>query len=131
MSAALAARAAILATLQGDAALGGLINQIADGEPVKASPPWLMVGAGQATGWGARGLEGVTLRQAIELVVRGDQLEAVADILERVDELLRSMDDNLGDWRVTYLAPDRARVRRVATEWRASVDYSLRLVRLI
>ncbi len=77
MSAELAARAAIVAALGGDEALAGLVNQIADGEPVKASPPWLLVGAATATGWGARGVDGVTLRQTLELNLRGDQLSAV------------------------------------------------------
>ncbi len=108
----------------------GLVNQIADGEPVKASPPWLLVGGATASGWGARGVDGVTLRQTIELALRGDQLSAVTAILDRVDELLRGMDGDLGDWRMTNLSFDRSRIRRSGTEWRAASDYSIRLARL-
>jgi len=131
MSAELAARAAILAVLQGDAALADLVNQITDGEPVKASPPWLLVGGATASGWGARGVRGVTLRQTIELTLRGDQLSAVTAILDRVDELLRDMDDDLGDWRMTHLALERSRIRRSGTEWRAAADYSIRMARTL
>jgi hypothetical protein len=131
MSAELAARGAILAALQGDGALAGLVNQVADGEPVKASPPWLLVGAATASGWGARGVDGVTLRQTIELTLRGDQLSAVTAILDRVDQLLRSMEDDLGDWRMTHLAFERSRIRRSGAEWRAAADYSIRLARLV
>lgn len=131
MSAELAARAAILATLQGDAALTGLVNQIADGEPVKASPPWLLLGSATASGWGARGVCGVTLRQTIELTLRGDQLSAVTAILDRADELLRGMDGNLGAWRITYLAFERSRIRRSGTEWRAAADYSIRMAQTL
>ncbi len=115
MSAELAARAAIVAALGGDEALAGLVNQISDGEPVKASPPWLLVGAAVATGWGARGVDGATLRQTLELSLRGDQLSAVTAILDRVDDVLRGMDDDLGDWRVTSLRFERSRIRRSGT----------------
>jgi hypothetical protein len=130
MSADLVARAAILAALTGDATLMGLVNQVADGEPVKASPPWLLVGSAAANGWGARGVDGVTLRQTIELSLRGDQLSAVTAILDRVDAVLRGMDGELGDWRLTNLRFDRSRIRRRDTEWRAAVDYSIRMARL-
>ena len=130
MSAELAARAAILAALSGDDTLAELVNQIADGEPVKASPPWLLVGASAGTGWGARGVDGVTLRQTLELTLRGDQLSAVTTILERIDAVLRAMDGELGDWRVTSLRFERSRIRRSGTEWRAGADYVLRMARL-
>jgi hypothetical protein len=131
MSADLLARAAIVAALKDDATLAGLVNQIADGQPVKASPPWLLVGGAVASGWGAMGVDGVTLRQTIELVLRGDQLSAVTAILDRVDQLLRGMDGDLGDWRMTSLRFDRSRIRRNGTEWRAAVDYAVRLARLV
>ncbi|HEY1125941.1 MAG TPA: DUF3168 domain-containing protein [Sphingobium sp.] len=130
MSAELAARAAILAVLRDDVDLAALVNQVADGEPVKASPPWLLVGGAEARGWGARGVDGVTLRQTIELTSRGAQRAAVTAILDRVDQLLRSMDGNLGDWRVTHLAFERSRIRRSGTEWRAAADWSIRMARL-
>jgi len=131
MSAELAARAAIVAALRGDATLGELVNQISDGEPIKASPPWLLVGVATSGGWGARGVDGVTLRQTIELTLRGDQLSAVTAILDRVDDLLRSMDGDLSDWRITNLAFERTRIQRRDTEWRAAIDYVIRLARLV
>lgn len=131
MSAQMIARAAMLAALRGDATLGGLVNQIADGEPVKASAPWLMLGQGQATGWGARGVEGVTVRQTVELTVRGDQAAVVETILARVGTVLGAMDGALGDWRMTNLRLERARIRRTQAEWHAAADYAARLVRLV
>jgi hypothetical protein len=131
MSADLLARAAIVGALKADATLMGLVNQIADGEPVKASPPWLLVGSALASGWGARGVDGMTLKQTIELALRGDQLSAVTAILDRVDAVMRGMDGELGDWRMTSLRFDRSRIRRNGTEWRAAVDYSVRLARLM
>jgi hypothetical protein len=131
MSAELAARAAVLAALSDDVGLAGLVNQICDGDPVKASAPWLLVGDSVSTGWGARGVEGVTLRQPIQLVLRGDDLGAVTAILDRVDVVLRGMADEAGDWRITSLRFERSRISRGRAEWRATMDYGLRLVRLV
>jgi hypothetical protein len=127
----LAARAALLAALRGDAALAALVNQISDGEAVKASPPWLRLDDAATLGWGARGVEGVTLRQPIALALRGDQLGAVTAILDRVDTVLRAVSDDLGDWRITSLLFERSQIGRSRGEWRASVIYSIRLARLV
>lgn len=131
MSAELAARAAILTALRSDATLLGLVNQIADGDPVKASAPWLLVGGATATGWGARGVEGVTLRQSFELAMRGTAVTDVSAVLGQIDFVLKAMPGELGDWRITSLNLERSRIRRTETEWRAGADYSIRLVRLV
>jgi hypothetical protein len=131
MSAELAARAAMLAALSGDAALAALVNQISDGEPLKASAPWLLIGDAVSTGWGARGVDGVTLRQPIQLVLRGDDLTAVTAILDRIDAALRGITNAAGAWRITSLRFERSRISRNRAEWRATMDYALRLVRLV
>jgi hypothetical protein len=127
----LAARAAILAALSADTQLLALVNQISDGEPVKASPPWLRIDDATCLGWGARGVEGVTLRQPILLMLRGDQLGAVTAILDRVDTVLRAMPDAADGWRITSLAFERSQIARSRNEWRATLIYSIRLARLV
>jgi hypothetical protein len=130
MSGDMALRGAIIAALRGDAALGGLVNLVSDGEPVKASPPWLLVGESSATGWGAQGVSGLTMRQPIQLIVRGDDLARVTSVMERVDAVLAGMDSDLGEWTITSLRFERSRIVRSRTEWRASVDYAVRAARL-
>jgi len=130
MSAELAARSAILSALSGDATLASLVNQVSDGEPVKASPPWLMLGDAAALGWGARGVDGVTLRQPIQLLLRGDDLAAVTAIIDRVEMAMRTLPAQLNEWRLTGLRFERSRISRARNEWRVSIDYALRLARL-
>lgn len=130
MSAELAARAAILSALTQDATLAGLVNQISEGEPLKASPPWLMLGDGAALGWGARGVDGVTLRQPIQLLLEGDALSAVTLIVDRVDAVMRGLPAELDGWRLTSLRFERSRIARTRNAWRANIDYALRLARL-
>ena len=130
MSGEMSVRAAMLAALRGDAALMGLVNQVSDGEPVKASTPWLLLGDSSVTGWGARGVDGLSLRQPIMLTVRGDDLARVTGVIERIDAVLRAMDGALGDWRITSLRFERSRIIRSRTEWRANLDYAVRAARL-
>lgn len=130
MSGEMVVRAAMLAALRGDAGLMALVNQVSDGEPAKASAPWLLLGDASVTGWGARGVDGITLRQPLMLTVRGDDLARVTAVLERIDAVWRAMDGALGDWRITSLRFERSRIIRSRTEWRASVDYAVRAARL-
>lgn len=130
MSGALAAREAVYAAFVGDATLVGLVNQIADGVPVEASAPWLKVGDPVASGWGARGVDGLMLRQPIELVVRGDDLTSVTAILDRVEAVLGAMPGDLGDWKITSLNFASSRIMRSRTDWRSTITYALRLARL-
>jgi len=131
MSGEIIVRGLIRDALRADDALGALVNQVSDGEPVKASAPWLMLGDAVATGWGARGVEGLTLRQPIQLVVRGDDLSRVSSVLSRVYAVLTSIDTDAGEWRITSLRLERSRIWRSRTEWKASVDYSVRAARTL
>jgi hypothetical protein len=131
MSGALAVRGAILAALREDAALQGLVNQVSDGEPVKASAPWLLVGDPAGSGWGARGVDGLSLRQPLLLTLRGDDLARVTDIMARIDAALGGIDGDLGVWRITSLRFERSRITRSRAEWRAAVDYAVRAARLV
>lgn len=134
MSGEMIVRAAMLAALRGDAALMALVNQVSDGEPVKASAPWVLLGDSSVTGWGARGVDGLSLRQPIMLTVRGDDLARVTGVIERIDVVLRAMDGALGgetgSWRITSLRFERSRIMRSRSEWRATLDYAVRAARL-
>lgn len=125
-----AVRAAMLAALRSDASLMALVNQVSDGEPVKASAPWLMVGEATVGAFGARGVDGLTVRQRLLLVLRGDDLARVTAVLERVDAALSAIDGDLGDWRITSLRFERSRIMRSRTEWRTAIDYAVRAARL-
>lgn len=134
MSGEMAVRGAVLSALRSDAALMSLVNLVSDGEPLKASPPWLQLGEAVASGWGARGVSGLALRLPIQLIVRGDDLARVTEVLARVDAVLAGIDGDLGgdagDWRITSLRFERSRILRGRTGWRASVDYAVRAARV-
>lgn len=130
MTGELRTRDAMIALLRSDAALLLLVNQISDGDPGKASPPWLRVGDAVATDWGARQVDGRTMRLPIQLALRGDALAPVAAIVERVDTLLREATLDIAPWRITLLRLERSQIGRNQTGWSATMDYTVRLARL-
>lgn len=131
MSGEMIARAAVIAALRGDEALSALVNSIDDGEPAKASVPWLRIGEASTTGWGARGVEGIALRLTLQLAVRGDEEAAVGAIIDRMGAVLAELPADLDEgWRITSLRRERARLSRRHNEWRATGDLMLRLARL-
>ncbi len=131
MSAEIQAREAIRAALTESVTLSALVNQISDGDPAKASSPWLMLGEGSASGFGARGVEGVALRVPVILTLRGDAPGDVDAVLDALGAAMRTVPDMIGDWKVTALRFERSRLRRDKAGWRVVSDYALRLVRAI
>ncbi len=131
MSAEIQAREAIRAALTESVTLSALVNQISDGDPAKASSPWLMLGEGSASGFGARGVDGVALRVPVILTLRGDAPGDVDAVLDALGAAMRTVPDMIGDWKVTALRFERSRLRRDKAGWRVVSDYALRLVRAI
>jgi len=131
MSGALAIRAAMLGALRDDVALAGLVNQIGDGPPAASgSTPWLALGEGSATAWGARAVDGVALRQPVQLMMRGDDMGAASAIAARVDAVLAALGGDVGGWRITSLRLERSRMARTRGGWRVDMDFAVRAARV-
>ncbi|OJY67480.1 MAG: hypothetical protein BGP16_02840 [Sphingobium sp. 66-54] len=130
MSGAVIVRGAIHAALSGDADLAALVQQVSDGAPLKASAPWLQLDDSAATGWGARGVDGIALRQPIRLTLRGDDGARAEAVVARVEVVLAGMASEAGGWRITSLRLDRARIVRGRAGWRVTLDYDVRAARL-
>jgi hypothetical protein len=128
MSAEIQTREAIRLVLEASATLRARVNQISDGDPAKASSPWLILGEGSASGFGALGVDGVALRVPVILTLRGDAPGDVDAVLDAVDVAMRTVPDMIGDWKVTVMRFERSRLRRDKAGWRIVSDYALRLV---
>jgi hypothetical protein len=132
MSAGASLRVAMLAALRGDAALGALVNQIADGDQGKASPPAITIGEASETGWGARAVDGRALRVPLTVTDRGDGPAGVAGIVDAIDTALAAVPATIDGWRLLDLRFARSRLLSPRQgEWVALVDYGARLARII
>lgn len=134
MSAEGAMRAAVVAALGGDAALMALVNGIHDGAPVQASAPYVVVAECAGADWGAKGVDGREVRLSISLHDKGDTSVAIAEMLGRVEAVMRGIESLVGGWRVVTMRFVRSRVARSVTSqrrdegWQGVVDYRMRVV---
>lgn len=130
MSAQVAVRAAVIAALRSDTALMGGINALFDGTPVRASAPYAVVGECIASEWGAKDVDGRELRLSISLHDAGETPGRLAEVLARVEVVLRAMAGVAGTWRIVSVRLLRSRVMKASGRdgWQAVVDYRMRVV---
>ena len=132
MSAEVAARAAVMAGLRADDALMQALNGLHDGEPARASAPSGHVGACIGADWGGKDVDGREVRLSIGLRVADETPARLAGMIARVDAVLAGLGAQDG-WRIVTARLLRSRVARdegrPPAEWRALIDYRLRLVR--
>lgn len=130
MSAEVAVREAVIAALKGDAALMGGLNGLFDGQPVRASVPYAVVGECIATDWGAKELEGRELRLAVNLHDAGEAPTRLAALSARVDAAIAGADAATQGWRIVTARLVRSRLVKGAGRdgWQAVADYRLRVV---
>ncbi|CAD7334519.1 DUF3168 domain-containing protein [Sphingomonadales bacterium 56] len=130
MSAEVMVRAAVIAALKGDAALMGGFNGLFDGQPVRASVPYAVVGECIASDWGAKDVDGRELRLTIGLHDAGETPGRLAALLERINAVMQLL-EFAEAWRIVGVRLIRSRVvkGRDKDTWQAVVDYRVRVVR--
>ena len=130
MSAEVTVRAAVIAALKEDAALMGGLNGLFDGQPVRASVPYAVVGDCIASDWGAKDVDGRELRLTIGLHDAGETPARLAALLERIDAVMQLL-EFAEAWRIVGVRLIRSRVvkGRDKDTWQAVVDYRVRVVR--
>lgn len=136
MSADLAVRAAVIAALRGHGALAALINRVHDGEPVKATPPIVVVGECAASDWGTKDREGRELRLALSVRDTGETSTRVGQIVPLIDAAVRAIGPVVsggvaGNWQIGSITLIRSRLLRSGeAQWSAVIDYRLRALRV-
>lgn len=126
-----AVRAAIVAALRADAALGAVLNGVFDGPGVRASAPYAEVTDALATDWGTKDRRGRELRVAItlrDLAELPGRLNAMVDATQAaIEGLARDLDG----WRVASVAFQRSRIAPEGPgRWLAVVEYRVRILEI-
>lgn len=136
MSGVLPLRRATIAALRGDAGLMALVNGVEDGGAPKLSAPALMLGPLAASEWGARGVQGLSVRVPMTIIDRADVPDRLDAAAARIGVVMAALAGPLaGDadgWTVGVVILDRSRaVRSADGHWSMMVDYLVRLSRLL
>ncbi|MFZ2995083.1 DUF3168 domain-containing protein [Sphingobium sp.] len=132
MSAEVTVRAAVIAALRADGALMAQVNALFDGEPVRATAPYAVVGESVGAEWGGKGIESAEVRVTIALYDAGETPALLAGMMARVDPALGGA-PVLEGWRIVTARLIRSRVARSSRQpgsgWQAVMDYRVRAVR--
>jgi hypothetical protein len=130
MSAEVAVRAAVIDALRDDAALMDGLNGLFDGEPVRASLPYGVVGECIGADWGGKDVAGREVRLTIGLHDGSETPGRLAGMIARIDPVLAGVAVREG-WRIVTARLVRSRVARAGRQgggWTAVVDYRVRAV---
>lgn len=131
MSGALALRGVLVAALRGDGALMALVNIVEDDGAGKQSAPALILGQLVASDWGARDVDGLSVRVPLTLVDRADVPDRLSAAAARIEAVMDGLPDMAGEWRIGCVRFDRTRtVRSGDGRWSMLVDYLVRMSRV-
>lgn len=109
----------LIAWLAADATLSAALNAIAEGAPAADSPPWLAIAASAAGEWGGKGAPGREVRVALELTLRDDDPDAIADLTDALERRVATLTGERGGYRVVVTQFLRSRAERRAGNIRA------------
>ena len=130
MSAEFAARRRLITLLQEDHALALLAHAVFDGEPLHASPPYIMIGTALGSPWGTKDRPGRQVRVTIVIAGHGDQGPEEASCL--VTQALLQMRGEWEDWDFVAVRRQRTRLTRPqAREWRYQLEIECRMLSAI
>jgi hypothetical protein len=109
----------LLAWLSADPELAAGLNAVSEESPLAASPPWLGIAASASTDWGGKGATGREVRVALEMVLRDDDAEAIADLTDALERRVATMPAVQLGYRVVMTQFLRSRAERRAGNIRA------------
>jgi hypothetical protein len=109
----------LMAWLAAEPVLAAGLNGIGEEAPPTAPPPWLGLAASASVEWGAKEAPGREVRVALELVLRGDDPDAVAALSDALERRVATMPPDQGEYRVVVTQFLRSRAERRAGNLRA------------
>lgn len=122
-------RAALIAELRADAALGAQVNRVHDGVPGKSAPPTLIVGDCTGSDWGTKDKGGRELRIALTIEDDIETPARIGSIMPLADAGVQRVTGMISGWQVGSLRLIRSRLLRTnAGRWNALMDYRIRVL---
>ena len=121
-----AVRSRMLGMLQADGALAGLVHGVFDGEPPRASAPFVSIGAADGADWGTKDRAGREVRLAVVLVGVGEPGDGAAAVV-RVEAVAPGLRGIADGWEIVSARVLRTRLARGKDSgWRHQIDIRCR-----
>lgn len=118
---------AVLSALAGIEGINGVFLE----RPVRASPPYLVLGELAGSDWGAKDAPGRELRIIVRVHDEGESWMRAATLQGEAARAIEALPRTLGDWSLGAVVLLRARTLRDGTRgWLATVEYRVRGMKL-
>lgn len=118
---------AVLEALRADADIAALANGVSLERPVRASPPFLVLGPLLCTDWSAKGVRGREVRVTVFVHDQAESWSRAAVLQGAVARSLDGLPRLLGSWALGSVALLRSRTGRDgANGWLGLVEYRVR-----
>lgn len=122
-----ALQAAVLAALAAEAGIAGEANGVFLERPVRATPPYLVLGEMLSADWSVKGAAGREVRIAVRVHDQAESWARTVALQGAASRAIEGLARDLGGWRLGSVTLLRARtLRDGATGWLGSVDYRVR-----
>lgn len=128
MSAEIVLRDALLAALRDHASLADAVNAIDAAPAVRATVPYVELGAIASRDWSTKTEPGRELRFSISLFDQDERAERLATVMAEAETAIATLPRDLPGWRVASCVFLRGRVDRSGNPWRGILDYRARLL---
>lgn len=131
MSAAEAVQAALVAALQGHAALANLVSGVFDGPPARAAYPYVAIGEGATLDWSHKSGRGREHRLAITIWDDGESASGLHGLMGEAETAIEAMARDLAGHRIVSLVFLRSRILRDADgPWAGLIEYRARTLEM-
>lgn len=127
MSANEAVQAALVAALQGHAALANVVSGVFDGPPARAAYPYVAIGEGATADWSHKSGRGREHRLAITIWDDGVSAAWLHGLMAEAETAIEGMARDLDGHRLVSLVFLRSRIMRDADgPWAGLIEYRAR-----
>jgi hypothetical protein len=118
---------AVLASLRAEADIAGQANGVSLERPVRASPPYLVLGPLLSADWGAKGLRGREVRLTVIVHDAAETWTRAVALQGAVARAFDALPRQLGSWSLGSVTLLRSRTGRDgANGWLGLVEYRVR-----
>ena len=128
MSAQEALAGAVLAALEAHAPLAEALNGVHAAPPVRATPPWALVGEMIVQDWSTKTEAGRDIRFRVAIFEEAERAGRLGGLMAGAESAIEAMERDLAGWRIASLVFQRARIVRGEGPWRAEVEYRARML---
>lgn len=121
-----AVRGRMLALLAADSILAGLVHGVFDGEPPRATRPFVSIGAAAGSDWGTKDRAGREVRLMVMLIGVGEPGDGAA-AMARVEAALPAMRGTVDGWEIVAARIVASRLMRSKDGgWRHQIEIRCR-----